>query len=133
MIGTIVLSSTLKSIKFLTRLGSEEDLRVQENQATSFIQAFASQYPKVQTIEISYGIYWSGMYTAKWGRIRQTNDERKKGDSSQRGSEVGKVNESGGYSVKSSSKDGLMSTIISSVSPLPLGKLIFTEHRRMII
>lgn len=61
---------------------------------------------------ISYGIYWTGIYTAKWGRIRQTNGESKE--------EV--------------SEDCLMSNIISSVNILPLGKLtLFTEHRRMII
>lgn len=134
MIGTIILPSGLKSIRLLTRLGSEENLTVQENQAAFFIQAFASQYPKVQQIEISYGIYWTGIYSAKWGRIRQTNDETKEGDSSRAGSEVRrKVNEGGGYSSKSSSNDCLISTIISSVNPLPLGKLTFTEHRRMII
>ena len=70
MIGTILPPSSLKSIKILTHLGSEEYyLRAQENQAVSFIQAFASHHPKVQTIEISYGIYWTGMYTAKWSRI----------------------------------------------------------------
>ena len=123
-----MLPSSLKSIKFKTRLGSEEDLLVQENQAASFIQAFASQYPKVQRIEISYGIFWTGTYTAKWGRIRRTNDESKEG------SGVRKVNKPGGYSSKSSSSnDCLMSTIISSVNPLPLGNLTFTEHRRMII
>ena len=131
MIGTIMLPSSLKSIKLDTRLGSEEDLLVQENQAASFIQAFASRYPKVQKINISYGIYWTGTYTARWGRTRQTNDESKEGSRTRSG--VRKVNESGGYSSKSSSNDCLMSTIISSVNPLPLGNLTFTEHRRMII
>jgi len=130
MIGTVVLPSSLKSIKFLTRLGSEEYLTVQKHQASSFIHAFASQYPKVQRIEISYGIYWTGTYTAKWGRILQTNGESKEEDSSQTGSKVRRLNEGGGYSSKSSSDDCL---IISSVNPLPLGKLTFTEHPRMII
>jgi hypothetical protein len=63
MIGTILLPS---SIKILIRLGSEEYyLRVQENQAVSFIQAFTSHQPKIQTVKISCGIYWTGMYTAK--------------------------------------------------------------------
>ena len=76
------------------------------------------------------------MYTAKWGRIRQTNEGSlmsKEGDPSQAGSAVGKVNEGGGYSFKSSSNDCLVSTIISLVNSLPLGKLTFTENRRTII
>ncbi|KAF8810484.1 hypothetical protein BYT27DRAFT_6492840 [Phlegmacium glaucopus] len=130
MIGTIALPSSLKSIKLLTRLGSDDGLPDQEHQVASFIQAFASQYQKVQRIDISYGIYWTGTYTAKWGRIRQTNDEIliPKEDSSPE-----RVTESGGYSSKSSSNDCLLSTVISSVNPLPLGKLTFTEHRRMIL
>jgi hypothetical protein len=135
MIGTIVLPSSLKSIKLDTRLASEEDLLAQENQAASFIQDFASQYPNVQRIDISYGIYWTGTYTAGWGRIRQTKtDESNLKEGSRTRSGVRKVNEAGGgYSSKSSSNDCLMSTVISSINPLPLGNLTFTEHRRMII
>jgi len=133
MIGVIVLPSSLKSIKLLTRLGSDEGLPDQEHQAASFIQTFASQYPKVQLIDISYGMYWTGTYTAKWGRIRQNNEESliPKGEASN--SAVIKTNECGGYSSKSSSHDCVVSTIISSINPLPLGKLTFTEHRRMIL
>ena len=133
MIDTIALPSNLKSIKLLTRLGTKYNLTVQENQAASFIEAFASKYPKVQRIDISYGMYWTGTYTAKWGRIRQTSDEGLVKSGHQIGPAVREVNEGGGYSSKSSSNDYLMSTTISSVNPLPLGKLTFTQHRRMIL
>ena len=133
MMSTIVLPSNLKSIHLLTRLCSDEDSSVQEHQAASFIQAFASQYPKIQQIDISYGLYRKGLYNAKWGRIRQTNDESliPKGESGS--AIVRKINKSGGYSSKSSADDHLVSTVTSTVNPLPLGKLTFTEHRRMIL
>ena len=136
MIGTIVLPSTLQSIKLITRLNSDQDVPGQKHQVASFIQAFATQYPKVQRIYISYGIYWTGTYTAKWGRILQTNDDnliQKEEDSSQPESAKVVGVEGVGYSSESSSTDCLTSTVISSVNPLPLGKLTFTEHRRTIL
>jgi hypothetical protein len=135
MIGTIVLPSTLRSIKLTTHLDTHQGVPVQKHQVASFIQAFATQYPKVQRIDISYGTYWTGMYTAKWGRILQTNDDnliQKDGEPSP--PESGKVDEGDGYSSKSSSTDCLASTVISSVTVnlLPLGKLTFTEQRRRV-
>ena len=136
MIDTIALPSNLKNIELSTRLVSEEDPTVQENQAASFIQVFASRYPKVQRIDILYGSYWTGMCTAKWERLRETKDESMISQErySSQGFRETKFNEACRYSSKSYNHDGcLVSTIFSSIYPLPLGKLTFVEHRRMII
>jgi len=106
------------------------------------MESFASRHPGLQRIEIEYGIYWTGMYTATWGRIRENHnvsnsnlDDVESDESLSEHQPISKVkgDQDGGYSSNSSSKDYILSTMVLTVHPLPLGKLIFTEHRRRIL
>lgn len=93
------------------------------------MEAFASRHPAVQRMEIAYGIYWTGMYSGVWGRLRR-NAEAQSGAGMD---QITHDDVDNGYSSKSSSRDYILSTVVSSVHPLPLGKLTFTEHRRTIL
>jgi hypothetical protein len=143
MTSKIVLPPTLQFLKFSTRLsGSKLDLSEQEHEAACFTERLARKHPCLQRLEINYGIYWTGMYSVVWGRIRKNmdvgaqevapmaSDGAKNNEVSSTTTEKGME---GSYSSKSSSKDFILSTIVSTVHPLPLGKLTFTEHRRTIL
>lgn len=138
--GMTILSPRIKYVKVTTRLTSpRQDLVAQEDEAAQFMEAFASRHPTIQRIEVEYGIYWTGMYLATWGRIRENNDSDEiDGDypaNLKKYKPITRVKDEddGGYSSKSSSKDYILSTVVHTVHPLPLGKLTFTEHRRRIL
>ncbi|KAF8959631.1 hypothetical protein BDZ97DRAFT_1922803 [Flammula alnicola] len=129
MMNKISLPPNVKYIKFSTRLGSPRiDLAEQEHEAACFMESFASRHPRIQHMDIDYGIYWTGMYSAVWGRIRENNERSESGVD-----HITRDNTDNGYSSKSSSRHFVLSTVVSTVHPLPLGKLTFTEHRRTIL
>ncbi|KAJ3515703.1 hypothetical protein NLJ89_g1593 [Agrocybe chaxingu] len=162
MMATASFPEALRFLKLTTRLRSPRlDLAEQEHEAACFTEAIARRHPNLQRIELGYGIYWTGTYSAVWGRIRNnvalraTNSNtghvgsERSGEVSAGGDpngdadpttdpaahppRIAKEDMEGGYSSKSSSKDYIMSTVVSTVHPLPLGKLTFTEHRRTIL
>ncbi len=130
MLGKVTLPPSIRHLKLSTRLVSPKlDLVSQEQEAARYMEAFAARHPMMQQIEIAYGIYWTGMYSAVWGRLRENTEVAS-------GAGMGQLTHDGvdsGYSSKSSSHDYILSTVVSSVHPLPLGKLTFTEHRRTIL
>ncbi|PPQ74056.1 hypothetical protein CVT24_012949 [Panaeolus cyanescens] len=172
----------------------------QERAAAEFTEGLAKLCPNLHRVEVNYGIYWTGMCTAVWGRIRENDNyqtqrgwkmlkkkrcghdlkEKRRDNSSQDAWDPANGNRDAqqesqrpesartpssasfadsdtvatsdesdndldinrpvaprkikeGYSSKSSSKEYILSTVVSSVHPLPLGKLTFTEHRRTIL
>jgi len=66
-----------------------------------------------------------------WGRIRENADVEATPPIDEFSTLPKDMAES--YSSKSSSKDFIISTVVSTVHPLPLGKLTFTETRRKIM
>ena len=121
----------LRYLKVDTRLSSmSTDLEVQERETANFIEAFASHHPAITKLELTYGVYWTGIYSAVWGRLR--NNDAPLSTPSE---ELAGIMElcGGGYSSKSSSRHCLMSTVVSTVHPLPLGKLTFSLNRRTIL
>ncbi|KAH9479130.1 hypothetical protein JR316_0007709 [Psilocybe cubensis] len=137
MMNEMSLPRSIQRLRFSTRLNSSKlDILAQEHEVACFMEAFASRHPNIQRIEIGYGIYWTGMYSGVWGRIRENtevNEAQKLQADSQPVKKGGDIDDGGGYSSKSSSKDYIVSTVVSTVHPLPLGKLTFTEHRRKIL
>lgn len=139
MMNEILLPPGIKQLAFSTRLNSSKlSILAQEHEAACFMEAFAGRHPNIQRIEIGYGIYWTGMYSAIWGRLREntemeTSEARHLRANSKPVSKGGELEDGDGYSSKSSSKDYIVSTVVSTVHPLPLGKLTFTEHRRKIL
>jgi len=139
MMNDVSLPPTLKCLKFSTRLTSPRvDLTGQEHEAALFMETIAQKHQAVELIEVSYGIYWTGMYSAIWGRIR----DNAAGSGTMTTLRMGKngllVNGTkkdagGSFSHQSTSKDYILSTVVTDVYPLPLGKLTFTEHRRTIL
>lgn len=67
-----------------------------------------------------------------WGRIRENTNVEATTPPIDELSILPKDMEEG-YSSKSFSKDFIISTVVSTVQPLPLGKLTFTETRRKIM
>jgi hypothetical protein len=134
MMDNAALPPNVKHIKLSTRLSNNPKLNLyeQEREAANFMESFGSHHPSLQRLEIGYGIYWTGMYSAVWGRIRENTEMVSSSDTGDAGP-TPRVNGDGGYSSKSSSKDYILSTVVSTVHPLPLGKLTFTEHRRTIL
>ncbi|KDR80995.1 hypothetical protein GALMADRAFT_207893 [Galerina marginata CBS 339.88] len=141
--STITLPPRIKHLKFSTRLTRHKlDLSSQEHEAATFMESFASRHPSIQRIEVDYGIYWTGTYSVIWGRIRENSDTlattSTTATSNPSDAELpmptkDALNGDAGYSSKSSSKEYILSTVVSTVHPLPLGKLTFTEHRRRIL
>ena len=131
MMDKVPLPPNIKQMKLSTRLTNvpKLDLHEQEREVATFMESFGSRHPTIQRMEIGYGIYWTGMYSAVWGRIRENSEKVYSPESGD--SEL--VSREGGYSSRSSSKDYVLSTVVSTVHPLPLGKLTFTEHRRTIL
>lgn len=123
----------IKQLKLSTRLINDPKLNLneQEREVATFMESFGSHHPTMQRMEIGYGIYWTGMYSVVWGRIRE-NSEVFSSESRDLGP-VSRKNVEGGYSSRTSSKDCILSTVVSTVHPMPLGKLTFTEHRRTIL
>ena len=134
MMDKVSLPPNIKQMKLSTRLASDPklDLHEQEREVATFMESFGSHHPTMQRMEIGYGIYWTGMYSAVWGRIRENSEKVYSSESGSLGP-ISKDTIEGGYSSKSSSKDYILSTVVSTVHPLPLGKLTFTEHRRTIL
>ncbi|KAF8885088.1 hypothetical protein CPB84DRAFT_1788689 [Gymnopilus junonius] len=141
--GNTILPQRVKHIKLSTRLSSRSLHHVaQEHEAAAFMESFARRHPSIQSIEIEYGIYWTGMYSVSWGRTRENKadaDVQSPRDITYPGNLLSKSdpspdvgNDGGGYSSKSSSKDHILSTVVSTIHPLPLGRLTFTEHKRKI-
>lgn len=129
MMGKIVFPPHVRYVKLLTRLASPKlDINRQEHKAACFMESFARRNPALQRFEIGYGIYWTGMYSAIWGRLRENTETE-----SAAVDEITSDNVDNGYSSESSSRNYILSTVVSSVHPLPLGKLTFTEHRRTIL
>lgn len=141
MMGNATLPPRIKHVKLSTRLSGRSLHHVaQEHEAAAFMESFARRHPTVHRIEIEYGVYWTGMYSVVWGRTRENNvnlqlpsDPAYPGNFSSNSDLVPDVeSDGGGHSSKSSSKDHILSTVVSTIHPLPLGRLTFTEHRRKI-
>lgn len=134
MMNKVPLPPNIKQMKLSTRLTNDPklDLHEQEQEVATFMESFGSHHPTMQRMEIGYGIYWTGMYSAVWGRIRENSEKVHPSESGDLGS-ISRDTMEGGYSSRSSSKDYVLSTVVSTVHPLPLGKLTFTEHRRTIL
>ncbi|KAF9528988.1 hypothetical protein CPB83DRAFT_835452 [Crepidotus variabilis] len=132
-----------QSLRFLelnTKLSSVGmDIVSQERETALFMEAVARRQPSLQRIQVTYGIYWTGLYKAVWGRIRSNSDNNSAPTCSTAATPVMsrapsfRTGPQDGYSAEESSKDYVLSTIVSSVHPLPFGKLTFTEHRRRIL
>jgi len=128
------LPATVKHLKLSTHLTTPKvDIAAQVHDAATFIQTIAQKHPAMQRIEVAYGVHWTEMYSAVWGRIR----EDMSGIDSEQGTGglLGpKADLQSRNSFKCSSEHcTILSVVVSSTYPLPLGKLTFMEHRRKIL
>ncbi|KAF9461755.1 hypothetical protein BDZ94DRAFT_1262901 [Collybia nuda] len=66
----VTLPPNLTKLRIATKLQNGNlDSPTQEREASKLIEGLAQTYPALTNVEIMYGTYWTGTYSARWSRL----------------------------------------------------------------
>lgn len=70
----VTLPPNLTKLRIGTKLQNGNlDTPTQEHEASKLIEGLARAYPALCNVEITYGTYWTGTYSARWSRLSSSS------------------------------------------------------------